>query len=89
MTYAEYLRECTEWKISAIWSAMASGELNFLPARLLACICYYPFVCCGGPAGQVWGATSLLRAGPRGPALLAKEVPSPSMWPGRKGTLAT
>lgn len=49
MTYAEYLKECTDWKISAIWSTLASIELNFLPAMLLACICYYPFVCCGGP----------------------------------------
>lgn len=49
MTHAEYLKECTDWKISAIWSTLASIELNFLPAMLLACICYYPFVCCGGP----------------------------------------
>lgn len=94
MTFAEYLTECTKWKTSAIWSTMVSGELNFLPARLLVCVCYYPFVCCGGPAGQV-PASSLApvsqRCRQRGcPALphgcrLACGLGTGGPWPRRYG----
>ena len=81
VTYAEYLRECTEWKISAIWSTMASTELIFLPARLLACIRYCPSAWRGACMGRAWAAPSVPRAGrhqPVPPVPLAKSVPSPS-----------